>query len=156
MPARAAYIPLREQLFTRIGTADLESTFRFAGNAWTAYILSRASQRSLVHDELGRGTSHVEGLAIAWAVCETLLRARALTLFITHYHELGELQRGYPSLVRNFNLKTALRQHDIKFHYQLVEGVCPIKSDYGIRIAQVACRLMSSSVPTLCGVLEVV
>ena len=99
VPAREARIPIVDRIFTRVGASDDlasgQSTFMVEMSE-TAYILRNATAKSLVIlDEIGRGTSTFDGLAIAWAVVEYLTdksKSGAKTLFATHYHELSELE----------------------------------------------------------------
>ena len=99
VPAKEAKIPVTDRIFTRVGASDDlasgQSTFMVEMNE-TAYILRNATAKSLVIlDEIGRGTSTFDGLAIAWAVVEYLCdkqKSGAKTLFATHYHELSELE----------------------------------------------------------------
>ena len=114
VPAERARIGIVDRIFTRVGASDRlsrgESTFLVEMNE-TANILQHMTDRSLVIlDEVGRGTSTYDGLAIAWAVTEFLLQgsvARPRTLFATHFHELTQLKSSYPRLV---NLKIAIRE----------------------------------------------
>ena len=98
VPARSARLPVVDRIFTRIGASDNlargRSTFMVEMTE-TAAILNTATPRSLILlDEIGRGTSTYDGLAIAWAVVEYIhSTSRAKTLFATHYHELTELER---------------------------------------------------------------
>ena len=99
VPAEAARIGIVDKIFTRVGASDNisvgESTFMVEMNE-AANILNNISDRSLVlFDELGRGTSTYDGISIAWAIVEYIHehpRARAKTLFATHYHELNEME----------------------------------------------------------------
>ena len=101
VPAESALLPIVDRVFTRIGAADNlargRSTFMVEMTE-TAVILNTATSRSLiVLDEIGRGTSTYDGLALAWAVVEHIHKnIRAKTLFATHYHELTELARNPP------------------------------------------------------------
>ena len=105
----------------------------------TAAILAQATPRSFVIlDEVGRGTSTYDGLAIAWAVTESLLQgvvARPRTLFATHFHELTQLKSTYPRLV---NLKIAIREWEggIVFLRKIVPGTSD--RSFGIHAAKVA------------------
>jgi hypothetical protein len=114
VPAERARIGIVDRIFTRVGASDRlsrgESTFLVEMNE-TANILRHMTDRSLlILDEIGRGTSTYDGLAIAWAVAEHLLEgvvARPRTLFATHFHELTQLKGAYPRLV---NLKISIRE----------------------------------------------
>lgn len=100
VPATEAFIPVRDRICTRFGTSDAMeenvSTFGVEMSE-TAFILDTCTSKSLVLiDELGRGTTNEEGVAIAWAVSEELVQRRAYTCFATHYHDLSALVRLYP------------------------------------------------------------
>ena len=103
VPALDAEIGMIDKIYCRVGAQDNlargESTFLVEMHE-TAFILNTATERSLVvMDEVGRGTSTIDGLAIAWAVSESLLdRIRCRTLFATHYHELTAI--GHPRLAQ--------------------------------------------------------
>ncbi|HOX34052.1 MAG TPA: DNA mismatch repair protein MutS, partial [Spirochaetales bacterium] len=122
----------------RVGAQDNlargESTFLVEMHE-TAYILNSATRRSLVMmDEVGRGTSTLDGLAIAWAVCERMIDAiRCRTLFATHYHELTAMER--PRL-RNLSLAVIEEGGEIVFLKQIRPG--PAESSYGIHVARLA------------------
>ena len=113
VPAKEAKIPVTDRIFTRVGASDDlasgQSTFMVEMSE-TAYILRNATAKSLVIlDEIGRGTSTFDGLAIAWAVVEYLCdkqKSGAKTLFATHYHELSELE-GHIDGVQNYSKNTA-------------------------------------------------
>jgi DNA mismatch repair protein MutS len=142
VPAERARIGLVDRIFTRVGASDRlsrgESTFLVEMNE-TANILRHMTDRSLVIlDEVGRGTSTYDGLAIAWAVTEYLLQgvvARPRTLFATHFHELTQLRSSYPRLV---NLKIAIREWEggIVFLRKIVPGTSD--RSFGIHAARVA------------------
>ncbi|TGE17859.1 DNA mismatch repair protein MutS [Hymenobacter elongatus] len=142
VPADAATIGVIDKIFTRVGASDNlskgESTFMVEMTE-TASILNNLSDRSLVlMDEIGRGTSTYDGISIAWAIVEHLHnnpRARAKTLFATHYHELNQLADDCPR-VRNYNV--AVREADgrILFMRKLVEGGS--EHSFGIHVARMA------------------
>ena len=140
VPAEAARIPLTKRLFTRVGAGDEltsgRSTF-MVEMMETAAILNHLEPRSLVIvDEIGRGTSTWDGLAIAWAVAERLLEAKdVLTLFATHYHELTDLPDTYPNA---FNASVTVREWkgEVIFMHQVVEDAAD--RSYGIAVAQLA------------------
>jgi DNA mismatch repair protein MutS len=142
VPAREAKIPVVDRIFARVGASDNiargQSTFMVEMQE-TANILHAASSRSLVVlDEIGRGTSTFDGLSIAWAVAEYLVtnpRARPITLFATHYHELTDLADGFPSVV-NMHVSAREWKDDIVFLRKIVPG----RSDrsYGIQVARLA------------------
>ena len=142
VPAAEAEIGVVDRLFTRVGAADAvaagQSTF-MVEMVEVAAILRDATPRSLVLlDEVGRGTSTYDGLALAWAITEELHKdagARARTLFATHYHELTRLARELPRLV---NLHVRVREvgDDVVFLHEVAEG--PADRSYGIHVARLA------------------
>ena len=142
IPADKAKIGMVDRIFTRVGASDNlaggESTFLVEMNE-TANILNNATQRSLILlDEIGRGTSTYDGLAIAWALIEYLhgkTEQAARTLFATHYHELTKLEGILPRL-KNYNV--AVREYDEKviFLRKIVPGGA--SRSYGIHVAQMA------------------
>jgi DNA mismatch repair protein MutS len=142
VPADEAIIGVVDRIFTRVGASDNlasgESTFLIEMNE-TANILHNASARSLILlDEIGRGTSTFDGLAIAWAVAEYLHNEknfRAKTLFATHYHELTELARLYPR-IKNYNIAVEEWGNQILFLRKIVPG--GTDHSYGIHVAQMA------------------
>jgi len=144
VPADAAQIGVVDRIFTRIGASDEihrgQSTF-MVEMVETANILNHATSRSLlVLDEIGRGTSTYDGLAIAWAVVEYIHNhpgLRAKTLFATHYHELTDLAERLPHVV-NYNVAVddSGNREDVVFLRRIVPG----KADrsYGVRVARMA------------------
>ncbi len=139
VPAERARVGLCDRIFSRIGASDElsrgRSTF-MVEMAECANILHNATERSLVIlDEIGRGTSTYDGLAIAWAVAEHLHDRRALTLFATHYHELTELARELPA-ARNYNVAVKTWEDRIVFLYRLQPG--PASESYGVQVAALA------------------
>ena len=140
VPADRAEIGLVDRIFTRIGASDDvaggASTFMVEMNE-TANILHHASARSLVLlDEIGRGTSTYDGLALAWACLEHIhLQIGALTLFDTHYFELTRLPEQHPGMV---NLHVSATEHgdSVVFLHAIEEG--PANRSYGIHVAQLA------------------
>uniref|UniRef100_UPI004057A7D0 DNA mismatch repair protein MutS n=1 Tax=Candidatus Electronema sp. TaxID=2698783 RepID=UPI004057A7D0 len=142
VPAAQAEICLVDRIFTRVGAMDDlrrgQSTFMVEMNE-TANILNNATERSLVIlDEIGRGTSTYDGLAIAWAVAEELAdkNGRGVkTMFATHYHELTDLAATHPR-IRNYSI--AVREHkgSIIFLHKLVKGAA--SRSYGIQVAALA------------------
>jgi DNA mismatch repair protein MutS len=142
VPAQRARVGIVDRIFTRVGASDRlsrgESTFLVEMNE-TANILHHMTDRSLVIlDEVGRGTSTYDGLAIAWAVTEYLLQgivARPRTLFATHFHELTQLRSTYPRLV---NLKISIREWEggIVFLRKIVAGTSD--RSFGIHAAKIA------------------
>ncbi len=140
VPADSARIPLTRRLFTRVGAGDElasgRSTF-MVEMMETAAILNQLESRSLVIvDEIGRGTSTWDGLAIAWAVAEKLIEARdVLTLFATHYHELTELPDDFDAA---FNASVTVREWNgqVIFMHKVVEDAAD--RSYGVSVAQLA------------------
>jgi len=142
VPAKKATIGLCDRIFTRIGLYDRigsgESTF-MTEMIETAQILHHATVRSLILlDELGRGTSTYDGLAVARSVIEFIHnhpKIKAKTLFATHYHELTELVSVLPRL-KNLHVEIAERGDELVFLYKITEGVA-LKS-FGVYAAQLA------------------
>lgn len=142
VPADAAQIGIADRIFTRIGASDElaagQSTF-MVEMVETAAILNHATPQSLlVLDEIGRGTSTYDGMAIAWAVVEYLHNhpeRRARTLFATHYHELIEMEEHLPH-VRNFNLAVVEEGKDVVFLHRVAPGGAD--RSYGIHVARLA------------------
>ncbi|KAA9325496.1 DNA mismatch repair protein MutS [Adhaeribacter soli] len=142
VPAEAAEVGIIDKIFTRVGASDNlskgESTFMVEMTE-TASILNNLSDRSLVlMDEIGRGTSTYDGISIAWAIVEHLHnnpKARAKTLFATHYHELNQLAEDLPR-VKNFNVSVREAGGKILFMRKLVEGGSA--HSFGIHVAQMA------------------
>jgi len=140
VPARSAQIGLVDQILTRIGASDDlaagRSTF-MVEMAETAAILRQATSRSLVIlDEIGRGTSTYDGIAIAWAVAEHLLSPSGpKTLFATHYLELTQLEQLFPT-VTNWAVQVAEQNGTIAFLHRVIPG----RGDrsYGIHVARLA------------------
>ncbi len=140
VPASAAKIGDVDQIFTRIGASDDlaggRSTFMVEMTE-TAHILHNASASSLVLlDEIGRGTSTFDGLALAWAVARHLVSAtRAFTLFATHYFELTQLAQEFRQLA-NVHLDAKEHGADLVFLHAVEEG--PASQSYGIQVARLA------------------
>lgn len=142
VPAEEAEIHPVDQIFSRVGASDNlaagQSTFLVEMEE-TAHILHQATPRSFVIlDEVGRGTSTYDGLAIAWAVIEYLhnhSQCRPWTLFATHYHELTQLEKALPRLA-NFHLAVEQRGEKVIFLHQLRRG--PIRRSFGIAVAEKA------------------
>ena len=140
VPADEARIPLTRRIFTRVGAGDElasgRSTF-MVEMMETATILNQLEPRSLVIvDEIGRGTSTWDGLAIAWSVAERLIAApEVLTLFATHYHELTELPDTFDTA---FNASVTVREWNgsVIFMHQVIEDAAD--QSYGIAVAQLA------------------
>ncbi len=139
IPASGAKIGVVDKVFARIGAHDEiakgQSTFMVEMSE-TASILNNLSERSLVIlDEIGRGTSTYDGLALAWAVAEYLYQHRVRTLFATHFHQLIELARTHPC-VRNYNVAVKQWQDEIIFLHKIVPG--GTDQSYGIYVAKLA------------------
>jgi DNA mismatch repair protein MutS len=142
VPAKAADIGLIDKIFTRVGASDNissgESTFMVEMNE-TASILNNLSDRSLVLlDEIGRGTSTYDGVSIAWAIAEFLHefpKAKAKTLFATHYHELNEMTQSFPR-IRNFNVSVKEVGNKVIFLRKLHQGGS--NHSFGIHVARMA------------------
>jgi len=140
IPVEEATVGLVDRIFTRVGAADELSrglsTFMLE-MVETANILNNATTRSLVIlDEVGRGTSTCDGLALAWAICEHIaLRVRCRTMFATHYHELTELE---DVLDATSNLNVAVREwaDEVIFLHKIVPGGAD--QSYGVHVARLA------------------
>ncbi len=142
VPAEAARIGMVDKIFTRVGASDNisvgESTFMVEMTE-AANILNNVSSRSLVlFDELGRGTSTYDGISIAWAIVEYLhehVRARARTLFATHYHELNEMEKNF-SRIKNYNVSVKEIDNKVIFLRKLMRGGS--EHSFGIHVAEIA------------------
>lgn len=142
VPAEAAHIGIVDKVFTRVGASDNislgESTFMVEMNE-AADILNNLSDRSLVlFDELGRGTSTYDGISIAWAIVEYIhehRRARAKTLFATHYHELNEMEKSFRRIA-NYNVSVKEVDNRVIFLRKLVRGGS--EHSFGIHVARLA------------------
>ena len=139
VPAREAKIGIVDRIFTRVGAHDElirgQSTFMVEMSE-TANILHNATERSLVLiDEIGRGTSTYDGIAIAWAVAEELHRIGCKCLFATHYHHLNELENLLPR-VRNYRADVLEEGNKVVFLYRIVPG--GTDRSYGIQVARLA------------------
>jgi DNA mismatch repair protein MutS len=142
VPAEASKIGYVDKIFTRVGASDNislgESTFMVEMNE-TASILNNISERSLILlDEIGRGTSTYDGISIAWAMVEYIHehpRARAKTLFATHYHELNEMENSF-GRVKNFNVSVKELDDKVIFLRKLKRGGS--EHSFGIHVARMA------------------
>ena len=140
LPAQAIRVGPLDQIFTRIGASDDlaggRSTFMVEMTE-AARILHHATPHSLVLlDEIGRGTSTFDGLALAWAIARQLLsRNRCLTLFATHYFELTQLAQEFPQL-SNVHLDAAEHGEALVFLHAVEDG--PASQSYGIQVARLA------------------
>ena len=142
VPAESAHIGLVDKIFTRVGASDNisvgESTFMVEMNE-AADILNNLSPRSLVlFDELGRGTSTYDGISIAWAIVEHIHehpRAKARTLFATHYHELNEMEKSFKR-IKNYNVSVKEVDNKVIFLRKLERGGS--EHSFGIHVAKMA------------------
>lgn len=142
VPAESAHIGLVDKIFTRVGASDNisvgESTFMVEMNE-AADILNNLSPRSLVlFDELGRGTSTYDGISIAWAIVEYIHehpKAKARTLFATHYHELNEMEKSFVR-IKNYNVAVKEVDGKVIFLRKLERGGS--EHSFGIHVAKLA------------------
>lgn len=142
VPAERARIGVVDKIFTRVGASDNlslgESTFMVEMTE-ASDILNNVTPRSLVlFDELGRGTSTYDGISIAWAIVEYLHehpKARARTLFATHYHELNEMEKNF-SRIKNYNVSVKEVDGKVIFLRKLERGGS--EHSFGIHVAEIA------------------
>ncbi|TWV10442.1 DNA mismatch repair protein MutS [Bacteroidaceae bacterium HV4-6-C5C] len=142
VPAESAHIGLVDKIFTRVGASDNisvgESTFMVEMNE-ASDILNNLSPRSLVlFDELGRGTSTYDGISIAWAIVEYIHehpKAKAKTLFATHYHELNEMEKSFKR-IKNYNVSVKEVDNKVIFLRKLERGGS--EHSFGIHVAKMA------------------
>ena len=142
VPAESAHIGLVDKIFIRVGASDNisvgESTFMVEMNE-AADILNNLSPRSLVlFDELGRGTSTYDGISIAWAIVEHIHehpKAKARTLFATHYHELNEMEKSFKR-IKNYNVSVKEIDNKVIFLRKLERGGS--EHSFGIHVAKMA------------------
>ena len=142
VPAESAHIGLVDKIFTRVGASDYisvgESTFMVEMNE-ASDILNNISSRSLVlFDELGRGTSTYDGISIAWAIVEYIHehpKAKARTLFATHYHELNEMEKSFKR-IKNYNVSVKEVDNKVIFLRKLERGGS--EHSFGIHVAKMA------------------
>lgn len=140
VPAKEAYVPITDRIFTRVGASDDlafgQSTFMVEMSE-VAQILANATDKSLiVLDEIGRGTSTFDGLSIAWAVVEHLSKYfKAKTLFATHYHELTELE-GALEGVKNYKIAVKELDDNVVFLRKIIRGGA--NKSFGIEVARLA------------------
>lgn len=142
VPAESAHIGLVDKIFTRVGASDNisvgESTFMVEMNE-AADILNNVSSKSLVlFDELGRGTSTYDGISIAWAIVEYIHehpKAKARTLFATHYHELNEMEKSFKR-IKNYNVSVKEVDNKVIFLRKLERGGS--EHSFGIHVAKMA------------------
>jgi len=139
VPASSARIGVVDKIFTRVGASDDlsmgESTF-MVEMMEVATILKNATKKSLVIlDEIGRGTSTYDGMAIAWSVAEYIANAKTKALFATHYHELVDLENKIDN-VKNYHISVKEKGEDIVFLRKIVEG--GTDESYGVHVAKLA------------------
>lgn len=140
VPADYAKIGLVDKVFTRVGASDDltlgQSTF-MVEMIETAYILNSASEKSLILlDEIGRGTSTYDGVAIAWSVAEFIAtQVKARCIFATHYHELNVMTQTYPQ-IKNYRITISEENGEIEFLRKIVQGGA--SKSYGIQVAKMA------------------
>lgn len=142
VPAESAQVGIVDKIFTRVGASDNislgESTFMVEMNE-ASDILNNLSERSLVlFDELGRGTSTYDGISIAWAIVEYIHehpKAKAKTLFATHYHELNEMEKSFKR-IKNYNVSVKEVDNKVIFLRKLVKGGS--EHSFGIHVAKLA------------------
>ncbi|MGM9994214.1 MAG: DNA mismatch repair protein MutS [Candidatus Avigastranaerophilus sp.] len=140
VPASYARIGVVDKIFTRVGAVDDlslgQSTFMVEMNE-TAYILNSATEKSLILlDEIGRGTSTYDGVAIAWAVAEHIAKKiKARTIFATHYHELNVMPKSIEQ-IKNYRITLSEENGEIHFLRKVIEGSA--SKSYGIQVAKMA------------------
>ncbi len=140
VPASYARIGIVDKIFTRVGAVDDlslgQSTFMVEMNE-TAYILNSATEKSLILlDEIGRGTSTYDGVAIAWSVAEYIAtKIKARTIFATHYHELNVMPKTIEQ-IKNYRITLSEENGQIQFLRKVVEGSA--SKSYGIQVAKMA------------------
>ena len=140
VPCDAAKIGIVDKIFTRVGAVDDlslgQSTFMVEMNE-TAFILNSATEKSLILlDEIGRGTSTYDGVAIAWSVAEYIAtKIKARTIFATHYHELNVMSSIFPQ-IKNYRVTISENDGEIIFLRKVIEGSA--SKSYGIQVARMA------------------
>jgi DNA mismatch repair protein MutS len=140
VPADYAKIGAVDKIFTRVGASDDltlgQSTF-MVEMIETAYILNAATERSFILlDEIGRGTSTYDGVAIAWSVAEHIAtKVKARTIFATHYHELNVMTNTFPQ-IKNYRITISEENGEIEFLRKIVQG--GTSRSYGIQVAKMA------------------
>ena len=140
VPADFAKIGIADKIFTRVGASDDltlgQSTF-MVEMIETSYILNSATSRSFILlDEIGRGTSTYDGVAIAWAVAEYIAtKVNARCIFATHYHELNVMTKTYPQ-IKNYRITVSEQNGEIEFLRKIVQGGA--SKSYGIQVAKMA------------------
>ncbi len=140
VPASIARICLVDRIFTRVGASDDlasgQSTFMVEMNELASILRSATKNSLIILDEIGRGTSTIDGLSIAWATVEFLLaHIGAKTLFATHFHELIELENKYPG-IRNYSIAVREFGHEIVFLHKIIKG--GTDKSFGVEVARLA------------------
>ncbi len=141
VPAREAHIGIVDKVFTRVGASDDlasgQSTFMLEMNEVAAILKNATSKSLIIYDEVGRGTSTYDGMAIARAVIEYTYSKKigAKTLFATHYHELTDMEDMFPGIV-NYNVAAKKRGESVIFLRKIVRG--GTDDSYGIEVAKLA------------------
>ncbi len=140
VPAKACEIPIYDQIFTRIGAQDQLSqglsTFMVEMTETAEILKSLTPQSLVVLDEIGRGTSTYDGLSLAEAILEYLLKKKTSQIFFaTHYHEITSLDKKFPQLI-NAHMSIQENGGDIRFLHSLVQGAA-LRS-YGVHVAELA------------------
>ncbi|MDL2238365.1 DNA mismatch repair protein MutS [Christensenellaceae bacterium OttesenSCG-928-K19] len=140
VPAKSAKVCLVDRIFTRVGASDDlaagQSTFMVEMNELANILHNATSKSLLILDEIGRGTSTIDGLSIAWASAEYIAnRIKAKTLFATHYHELVELEHTFKG-VKNCSVAVKEIGHEIVFLHKIVDG--GTDKSFGIEVARLA------------------
>jgi len=140
IPAKEATIGIVDRILTRMGSGDdiikKRSTF-MVEMLETAYIVDNSTEKSLVVlDEIGRGTSTYDGMAIAWALCEYFAKTKKCrTLLATHFHQLSNLEK-YISSIKNYHVEVIEKEDSIVFTYKIKPGFAD--KSYGLHVAKIA------------------
>ena len=140
VPADYLKLGVVDKIFTRVGASDDltlgQSTF-MVEMIETAYILNSATDKSFILlDEIGRGTSTYDGVAIAWSVAEHIAtKIKARCIFATHYHELNVMTNSYPQ-IKNYRITVTEENGEIEFLRKIVQGGA--SKSYGIQVAKMA------------------
>ncbi len=140
VPAKEAKIPIFDKIFTRIGASDDlvggESTFMVEMKESSNALLNATENSLILFDELGRGTSTYDGMALAGSIIEYIASdIKCLTLFSTHYHELTKMENKYPC-IKNVHVSVQEKDGEINFLHKIIEG--PVDKSYGINVAKLA------------------
>ncbi len=142
VPAESAHIGLVDKIFTRVGASDNisvgESTFMVEMNEASDILNNISSRSPVLFDELGRGTSTYDGISIAWAIVEYIHehpKAKARTLFATHYHELNEMEKSFKR-IKNYNVSVKEVDNKVIFLRKLERGGS--EHSFGIHVAKMA------------------